>query len=117
QDTFRSDIDPARSWISHLAIGPLGFIQVVALIALGLSLSLFGVGAGGMLHVTRRPWPWVAILGTGIALVFAGIFVSVPPGWSPYAGAVHEATLHGTVHTVAGTVTFIGLAVSCFLTA
>jgi hypothetical protein len=110
QDAMRSDVSAVEHWVSHLSLGPHGWVNIVALTLAGLAILAL---RRPVRHQTGRPWParWIAI--TGLGLVLAGVFVSDAPPGTRYPEVV---TWHGILHDVGGGLTFLGLIATCLVT-
>lgn len=106
QDVLRADVSAVEHWVSHLALGPAGWVQVVAFVVTGCAIAAFGASLGA------RGARWIVL--TGIAFLLAGVFVSDAPPGTEYADAV---TWHGTAHDTAGGIFFLALTISCVRTA
>jgi hypothetical protein len=114
QDLVRTDVSALRDWISHLSLGPYGWLNVVVLMLGGLAvLALTPTirSAATSRRVSRWASRWTAL--AGIGLIAAGLFVAdAPPG-----GLYPPTTSwHGTLHDVAGGLVFLGLFASCLTT-
>lgn len=108
QDLWREDVSVVEHWVSHLALGPAGWVQVVGFVVTGIVTAVFGAALG-----TRSPGSrWIVL--TGIAFVLAGVLVSDAPPGTTYTEAV---TWHGTAHDIVGGTFFLALTVSCVRTA
>ncbi|WP_328523070.1 DUF998 domain-containing protein [Kribbella sp. NBC_00359] len=112
EDAVRTDFSPLDHWVSHLSIGPWGWIQILNFLVAGSALVAFGL----FLH--RRvadvgAWPGRMVTAVGIAFGAAGLFVSDPPPDSQYDAAV---SWHGQVHDIAGGLFFVCLTAACVVT-
>jgi hypothetical protein len=103
----RTGFDPARHPLSSLALGDLGWLQVVNFVACG-ALSVAGaVGLRRALRTGRAStWgPRLVGLGGG-ALIVAGVFPTDPVNGYP-VGSPDTVTATGIVHSMAPAVTGI----------
>ncbi len=105
-DAVKPGYDPVRDAVSEAQVGSLGWLPVLNFVVSGLLIAVSSIG------VSRAVNPWtgrlVALVGVGLAL--SGVFTSdpVPAG---------EATWHGMVHNVTGTLSSAALIVACFTAA
>lgn len=109
EDATRRGFQPWRRWVSHLSLGPWGWVNSVGL-AIGGASALAGAAGLTRVRLAGRgrflPAP-VAVYGAG--LVLAAAFPIDPGlGWPPGQPARHTAA--GRVHDLAGGLTFAGLA-------
>ena len=102
-----------RHYVSQLATGPGGWVQVVNFLACGTLVLAFAVG----LHVATRSVAAPILLAIfGTALLVAGAFSTDPAlGYPPGAPIVHTA--HGLIHGFAGLVAFSTLPATTFVMA
>ncbi len=111
----RPGYDPWRMFVSQLATGPGGWVQVANFFMCGVLVLLFSLGLHQALAGTRGSVGAPVFLSVfGASLLFAGAFTTDPVlGYPP--GASEVRTVHGTIHNVAGLVTFTFLPVACFV--
>jgi uncharacterized protein DUF998 len=101
-----------RNYVSSLATGDGGWIQIVnflvwGTLALAFSIGLVRLGVVG---------PGVVLLVYAVGLLVAGIFVTDPSlGYPPGAPQLH--TTHGVIHGLAGLAVFLSNAIAAFATA
>lgn len=119
QAVTRDGFDITRHPASLMSNGDLGWVQITNFLVSGL---LFIAGAIGLRRVMPtgrgRTWGPVLISGLGAGMVAAGIFVADPvDGFPPGTplGPPSAVSLHGMLHFVAGTVTFLSLIAACFV--
>jgi hypothetical membrane protein len=108
-----------HNYVSSLSTSNQGWEQIANFLMCGLLVLCFAVGLRQVLR-TGRSAVWGPILfGVfGLALVTAGIFVTDSSlGYPPGTTTSGPQTLHGTIHGVAGLVTFFSLAITCFVMA
>jgi len=110
---------PGYSWsanyVSQLATGEGGWVQVVNFLFCGACVIAFAIGARGMLdHGLAATWG-PGLLGVfGAALIVAGAFASDPVlGYPP--GTTGVQSVHGIVHGIAGLISFTSLAAAAFV--
>ena len=102
---------PVQNYISELAIGPTGWIQMISFLVLGGSIVLFAVGVGATFRTGKasRAAP-VMFLMIGICYMISGLFAT-----DPQAMFDNQQTAHGMVHGIAGALVFSLSAASCFV--
>jgi hypothetical protein len=108
---LRSGYNPARMYISALSLGPRGWIQVANFIVLGLLLLVFTRGLPGELKVGKGSKAGPILL-TVLALLF---LISGPFVMDPTGTPLGQATLHGTIHGLAGGIVFLLMPTICFV--
>jgi Protein of unknown function (DUF998) len=104
---------------SNLSLSDLGWMQIANFLVCGLLTLGFAVGLRQVLQ-TGRGSVWGPILPGifGLALIVAGLFVTDPSlGYPPGTHGGGPQTLHGTVHGVAGLITFSSVAIASFVMA
>ena len=111
----RADYSSLRHPVSSLALGDLGWMQIINFIITGLLLIAFAIGLGR----TLRPAFWRSLLIglVGISLIGAGLFATDPVnGYPPGTPMLlTEYTGHGRVHDLFGVLTFLGLPITCLV--
>lgn len=115
----RADYNPLRHPVSSLALGDVGWIQVVNFLAAGTLGMAFALG----LRRALRPFggsTWgpllIGVWATG--LFGAGIFVTDPVSGYPLGTPdklTHYASTHAALHDGVSFVAFMALAVACFV--
>jgi hypothetical membrane protein len=106
-----------RNFVSQLATGPGGWVQVANFLIYGALMVAFAIGLRGALFEGRASIAAPALFAAyGLALITAGIFVTDPALGYP-VGAPQVHTTHGLVHGLAGLVTFALLAIVSFVMA
>jgi uncharacterized protein DUF998 len=122
QALSRPGFSLTRDEWSLLALGHLGWIQMVNLILTGVMTV---AGAIGVRRALGRPvsggvWAPRLLAGYGVALIGAGIFRADPAhGFPPGASAAgaNRVSWHGTLHLLAGSAGFACLIAVCFVLA
>jgi hypothetical membrane protein len=108
----RPGYSPWRNYVSSLATGDGGWVQIVNFILWGALALAFAIG----LVRSGIVGPGVVITLYAVGLLVAGIFVTDPNlGYPP--GAPEEHTIHGMIHGLAGLAVFLQLPVATFVTA
>jgi hypothetical membrane protein len=105
------------NYVSQLAIGEGGWVQVVNFVFCGACVVAFAIGARRTLASgPAATWGPRLLVLFGIALIAAGAFVTDPAlGYPPGAWVQGTQSLQGTVHGIAGFVSFTSLAAACFV--
>jgi hypothetical protein len=105
------------NYVSQLATGEGGWVQVVTFLFCGACVSAFAVGARWTLRSgPAATWGPRLLLLFGAALVTAGLFVTDPAlGYPPGAPIRGEQSASGAVHGIAGLVSFSSLAAAAFV--
>jgi len=102
--------DWARDSISSLALTPIGWLQTIGFLVIGLLVEIFVVGL--FLSIRRRRGFGLGIgvlVCFGFGLLLIGAFQTDP------SGAPH--TTEGTIHSIAATIDFSLFPVACLLIA
>jgi Protein of unknown function (DUF998) len=102
-----------RHYVSQLATGPGGWVQVVNFLMCGVLVIAFAVG---LRLATRSIAAPILLVLFGVGLLVAGVFSTDPAlGYPPGVPAVH--TTHGMVHGLAGLACFSLLPAATFVMA
>ena len=106
-----------RNFVSQLATGDGGWVQVVNFYVCGLSILLFAIGLRMTIKGTRGGAAAPIMFGVfALGLLVAGTFSTDPAlGYPP--GQASVQTVHGAIHGVAGLICFTVLAATCFVMA
>ena len=106
-----------RNFVSQLATGPGGWVQVLNFLVCGALVITFAVALRSAIAGTRGSIGGPALLGLfAIALLVAGIFSTDPAlGYPPGAAPVHTA--HGLIHGLSGLFAFTLLSATAFVMA
>lgn len=112
----RPGYDPLRHWISHLALGELGWIGTSVLL---VTAALLAACAAGLLRVRRLnggtlAYPITVTVST-LGLLVAALFPMDPSlGFPP--GAETASSFSGAVHDIGGSAFLVGSATAALLT-
>ena len=111
EGALRPGYEVRSTFISALALGPRGPIQIMNFVVLGLMVLLFAAGVrAGFREGKASKAGWVLFAIIGVAFVGSGLFV-MDPMWAP-----REAmTTHGLVHQLLGALVFSLGPASCFV--
>ena len=106
-----------RHYVSQLATGDGGWMQVVNFLVCGTLVVAFAIGLRHAMHGSRGSIGAPVLIGLfGTALVVAGVFPTDPALGYP-VGATRVHTVHGMIHGLAGLAAFSLLAASAFVMA
>ncbi len=106
-----------RNFVSQLATGPGGWVQVVNFLVYGALMVTFAIGLRSALVRGRASIAAPALFAAyGLALIVAGAFVTDPALGYP-VGAPQVHTTHGLIHGLAGLATFSLLTIVTFVMA
>jgi len=106
-----------RHYVSQLATGDGGWMQVVNFLVCGTLVLAFAIGLRQALRGTRGSIGAPVLLALfAVALLVAGIF-STDPALGYPVGAAHVHTTHGMVHGLAGLAAFTLLPAAAFVMA
>jgi Protein of unknown function (DUF998) len=116
QGFTRPGYDPLRSWVSELSLGSEGWINVVNLIVSGALILGFGLGLRRSLRSSPGAlWGPVAVIGCGISMILAGVFVTDPTGnYPPGVPRPQTVSTSGLIHDIAGPMIILTMTVACF---
>lgn len=109
EDATRPGFEPWRRWVSHLSLGPGGWVNTAGLAVAGVSAFAAVSGITRCLSVTGRQRllpAAVAAYATGMAAA-AAFPIDPGLGWPP--GAEPRHTAGGQVHDLSGLLVFAGL--------
>jgi hypothetical membrane protein len=108
---LRPGYKPLRMYVSALSLGPRGWIQMSNFIVFGMLLLIFTRGIAANVTPKTGSRGGLTVLRL-IALLFvaSGFFVMDPDG-TPQ----NPATIHGTIHGLAGAIAFVLMPTSCFV--
>ena len=104
----RPGYDAQRMFVSELALGPLGFVQILNFVACGFATILFAHGMRVEFPAARAATRLLDLVGIG--LIGAGLFVM-----DPLTTPTSHLSWHGLLHGVFGVPFFYGAPIACFL--
>jgi hypothetical protein len=108
---LRPGYNPLSMHISALSLGQRGWIQITNFICMGLLLALFTWGVASEFK-TGKASRWGVIL---LAVLSALFIISGPFVMDPAGTPRSEATLHGTIHGLAGGFVFLLMPATIFV--
>jgi hypothetical protein len=103
----RSDYEPSSQFVSELAIGPYGWVQMVTFLVTGLGYVSFGLLLGRGEGASRVGAASLVVVGIG--LFTSAFFVTDP------SAMFDQKTPHGIVHGLLGAIVFAFFPVTCFV--
>ena len=108
---LRQGYDPLSTYVSELALGSGGWIQMLNFVILGILMLVFsrGVAAEFRTGKASKGGP-VLLLIIALLFIVSGIFVMDPTGTPP-----NQATVHGIIHGLAGGIIFTLMPITCFV--
>jgi hypothetical protein len=121
EGALRPGYDPARHFVSLLALTDRGWIQIANFVVAGAALAWFGLGLREAWADTGRGrWVPRLVAVAGIALIWCGVFVGdpalgYPPGTPP--GIPTDASWHAALHYTGVMVLLIALPAGMFIAA
>lgn len=106
-----------RHFVSQLATGDGGWMQVLNFLVCGTLVIAFAIGLRYAIRGTRGSIGGPLLIGLfGLSLLVAGIFVTDPALGYP-VGAAQVHTVHGMIHGLAGLAAFTLLPAATFVMA
>ena len=119
QVVTRSGFDLTLHPLSALALGDLGWLQIINFVLTGLLAWAFAAGLRRSLHPGRAgTWGPRLVAAYGTGLICAGILVTDPaygfPAGAP-VGLPEQLSGHAVLHGVSAMVAFMSLVVACFV--
>lgn len=113
----RPGYSPWSMYVSQLATGPGGWVQVANFLLLGTLMLVSALGLRVAIAGTRGSIGAPVLLGMfAIAMLVAGVFTT-DPGLGYPVGAPEVHTTHGTIHGFAGLAVFTLLPAAAFVMA
>ena len=113
----RQGYNPWTMFVSQLATGPGGWVQVANFLVIGVLMLAFALALRLSIAGTRGSIGGPILLGCfAISMLVAGIFTT-DPGLGYPVGASQVHTTHGTIHGFAGLSVFTFLPAACFVMA
>jgi hypothetical protein len=112
QDALKPGFDPFRQFISHLSLGPYGWVNSALLVVAGGLVVVFSLGLRQLRQYRGAVWMPVMVFGAAVAA--AGVF-AIDPGLGYPPGATAITTLHGRLHDVAGGVALLAVVTAMLL--
>jgi hypothetical membrane protein len=105
---LRPGYDAQRMFVSELALGPRGFVQILNFVACGFATILFGRGMRAEFPAARAATRLLDVVGVG--LIGGGLFVM-----DPLSTPTSHLSWHGLLHGVFGAPFFYGAPIACLL--
>jgi hypothetical protein len=111
EGAFRPSYLWRSTFISALSLGPRGWIQIANFVLLGVLLLAFTGGVASELRDGKASRGGPILL----AIISILFIVSGPFVMDPMGTPLDQATIHGTIHGLAGGIIFILMPVTCFV--
>jgi hypothetical protein len=108
---LRPGYNPLSTYVSALSLGPRGWIQIVNFLVFGTLLFVFTRGLAAAFPDGKAS-RWGLILLTAISVLF---FISGPFVMDPMGTPQAQATVHGTIHGLAGGIAFLCMPIGIFV--
>jgi hypothetical protein len=105
---LRPDYDAQRMFLSELALGPRGLVQIVTFVMCGVAIMLFARGMRVEFPAARGAVPFLEVAGVGF--IGAGLFVM-----DPLSTRTPDLSWHGLLHGVFGLLFFYSMPIACIL--
>jgi hypothetical protein len=108
-----------HNFVSSLSLSDQGWMQITNFLVCGLLTFCFAVGLRQAFRTGKGSVWGPILLGIfSLGLIVAGLFVTDPGlGYPPGTHGSGSQTLHGTIHGVAGLITFSSVAAASFVMA
>ena len=104
---LREDFNAFKMYISELALGPRGWIQIFNFIIFGVLLLIFTISIIDRFKGVKGSKIGPILLAViGVNFIISGIFVIDPSS---------EESLHGIIHSISSTLIFLLASISCFI--
>ena len=105
---LRPGYDACSMYVSALSLGPRGVVQITNFIVSGLLMLIFGRGLAIAFRKANTSQAGPVLL----TIVAAGMFLSGPFVMDPAGTPPAQATVHGLVHGIVGSVVFVLMPIS-----
>jgi hypothetical protein len=108
---IRPGYEPLKMYVSALSLGGRGWIQITNFLVFGSLLFLFTRGVAAEFQVGKASRGGLVLL----TIIASCYFISGPFVMDPTGTPQNLATLHGTVHGIAGAIVFVLMPITCFV--
>lgn len=116
---FRPGFSIAKHPVSMLALGDLGWIQILNFLVTGSLVILCAVGMRQLLRGGKAGiWGPILIGLNGLGFILAGIFTADPANGFPIGtpeGIPEHISSHASLHFAAFSIAFLALTIACFV--
>ncbi len=99
------------NYVSALSLGPRGWVQITNFMVSGIFMLVFSRGVSIVFRNENRSQAGPVLLG----IVSAGMFISGPFVMDPAGTLPAQASLHGLVHGITGSIVFLLFPTSCLV--
>lgn len=108
---IRPGYEPLKTFVSALSLGPRGWIQIANFLVFGFLLFLFTRGVAAEFQTGKGARGGLVLL----TIISVCYFISGPFVMDPTGTPQNLASVHGTIHGIAGAIVFLLMPVSCFV--
>ena len=105
---MRPGYDALSTYVSALSLGPRGGVQITNFIVSGILMLVFSRGVAVVFRKEKRSQAGPVLLG----IVSAGMFLSGPFVMDPMGTLPAQASVHGLVHGITGSIVFLLMPIS-----
>ena len=106
-----------RHWVSHRALGELGWVGTLSLLTTAVALGMNAAALVALRRTSRvRSWYPGVLAGAAAGLLLAALFPMDPSLGFPPGAEPGSPTTSGLLHDIGGPVFILGLAMAAFLT-
>jgi hypothetical protein len=108
---LRPGYEPLKMFVSALSLGPRGWIQIANFLIFGFLLLVFTRVVAAEIPDGKASRGGLILL----TIIAFSYFVSGPFVMDPTGTPLDQATLHGTLHGIAGGIVFSLMPITCFV--
>ena len=108
---IRPGYEPLKTFVSALSLGPRGWIQIVNFLVFGFLLFVFTRGVAAEFQTGKAARAGLVLL----TIISVCYFISGPFVMDPTGTPQNLASIHGTIHGIAGATVFLLMPISCFV--
>ena len=108
---MRPGYEPLKTFVSALSLGPRGWIQIANFLVFGFLLFVFTRGVAAEFQTGKAARAGLVLL----TIISVCYFISGPFVMDPTGTPQNLASVHGTIHGIAGAIVFLLMPISCFV--
>jgi len=108
---IRPGYEPLKTFVSALSLGPRGWIQIANFLVFGFLLFMFTRGVAAEFQTGKAARAGLVLL----TIISVCYFISGPFVMDPTGTPQNLASIHGTIHGIAGAIVFLLMPISCFV--